>query len=219
MYNTNSPSKASWKPHNAAFVTRRTTDSTCSTANTMKLSLQILRRSLAKSVRKLSPPQNWPWSISTPRTVSPCLTFFLHWILYDPSVQQGQTERGDFKGLLCDTSLKSENAPSIHRTGGDIWSCAPVVWHARSWSSAPTKLNSCVRTLQHCRQPQPKPRQSAGGAPRASPPDILQAVLPTQRCVNRPLQAPRVRQSPTVCPLKESMLGQLTWWYPLELWS
>ena len=58
---------ARWKPHNAAFVTRRTTDGTCSTANTMKLSLHILRRSLAKSVRKLSPPQNWPWSIPTPQ--------------------------------------------------------------------------------------------------------------------------------------------------------
>ena len=59
-------------------------------------------------------------SSSSPSSPLPSCAVFLHRILYDTSVQQGQTERGESKGLLCNTSLKSKNAAGSHRTGGVI---------------------------------------------------------------------------------------------------
>ena len=59
-------------------------------------------------------------SSSSPSSPLPSCAVFLHRILYDTSVQQGQTERGESKGLLCNTSLKSKNAAGSHRPGGVI---------------------------------------------------------------------------------------------------
>ena len=59
-------------------------------------------------------------SSSSPSSPLPSCAVFLHRILYDTSVQQGQTERGESKELLCNTSFKSKNAASSHRTGGVI---------------------------------------------------------------------------------------------------
>ena len=88
-------------------------------------------------------------------------------------------------------------------------------WFIVYWTFGKIKLQT-IRSLH----PQPEPGQSAGGALGASSPDNLPAVLPlpTQICVNRPLPAPRTRQSPMVCLWKECMLGRSISWSPRERW-